>query len=271
MENSQEQVISRKWTLFKNQKIGEGAYGKVYKGKENTTGKIVAIKKIEYKKIQLDYLQLMKEIQMMMDTSEIDHPNLAKTLGHVVGDDEVYLVLELCEGTLQQLMKTKGQLTEQEAVTIGSQIVDGLYALHVDLGVSHRDLKIDNILIADGVFKITDFGMSTAKVQHSTKVGAYSVRPPEVLKGEKGDVSVDVWAFGVIMHEMMFQRLPFTNRGQNLESFVLSVMIDSYEIPSQPAISQEYRDMLCRCLEKDPSKRITIAQLKAHPCFSGKK
>jgi len=45
MENSQEQVLSRKWTLFKNQKIGEGAYGKVYKGKENATGKIVAIKK----------------------------------------------------------------------------------------------------------------------------------------------------------------------------------------------------------------------------------
>lgn len=270
MEASGEKAINRKWTIFENQKLGEGAFGVVYKGKVTATGQEVAIKKIRLTGSTIDSVQLMKEIQMMTEASELEHPNIVKTFGQVVSDTEVYIVVELCDATLQKFFASQKPLTEAVVSKIGAQIADGLCALHTELGISHRDLKIDNILLSKGKCKITDFGMSTSKPQHSTKVGAFCIRAPEVLRGEKGGIEVDIWAFGVIMHELMFGSLPFMNRGPKVENFVMAVTLDAYKIPTEPKISAAFADMLSKCFDKDPKKRITAKQLKEHPCFAGK-
>lgn len=114
----------------------------------------------------------------MEQVSQIKHKNIVKFYGHATKGDVVYLMLELCDTSLFDLVETNA-ISEEQLCRYGLQVLEGLNTLHNN-DVIHRDLKADNILIKKGVCKIADFGMGTNQRFFSTvQVGAIGIRAPE--------------------------------------------------------------------------------------------
>jgi len=106
-------------------------------------------------------------------------------------------------------MKTKKKYPEQEALKILHQLAAGLNFMHTDLGIIHRDLKPDNILCHQGVYKLSDFGLSVQKDYFSTHCGTPLYFAPEYFNDNKKGKSADIWALGTILHEMIFGQHPY--------------------------------------------------------------
>ena len=211
---------------------------------------------------------LLNEIQLHSDSSKLKHSNIVEFYGHAKDHRFAYLFFELCDGTLEQYIEERGgKLSESEARKFGAQILEGLRALH-GLGFSHRDLKANNVLMKDGVCKVSDLGLGTDKQRFNSSVGALGVRAPESILRDIRTLAVDIWSLGIMMHMMVFIEFPFANSGSGIEK---AIVYDPYEIPEEPKIGPEFRDMLEKCLEKDPVRRITTVELCQHPCFTGVK
>lgn len=224
---------------------------------------------------------LMKEIGLMQGAKFLENTNLVKFLGFYIdektdiltGANEsiLYIIQELCDKNLQQhLMSKGGNISEEEAVHLGLQILQGLKELH-EKGFNHRNLHLDNILFKGDVCKISDLVLGIDKEIHSTVIRRNDFCAPESLKNETASVAADIWTFGVIMHTAIFGEHPFSTRGLSEQQTVMSVALDPYLIPNRPVISPECRDMLMKCLEKDPALRIKAVELCQHEFFTGAK
>ena len=141
------------------------------------------------------------------------HPNLAKIEDYRIEDDMIYLVIELWNsGSLKGQMKNN-KYSEEEALTILHQIVLGLSVLHEELNITHRDLKHDNILCHqiknEKIYKLSDFGLSSEKDYFSSNLGTIMYLSPEYFDDVSKSKSVDIWALGIILHELLFGTHPF--------------------------------------------------------------
>jgi len=184
--------INKRWKMFRDHQLGRGAFGEVYKGQDNKSGEIVAVKRMWIDPNlaiispglaeMFNQDRITKEVQLMLNMKGFEHDNIVKFYDFVFQKPTVYLILELCDEDLKKYIAKKGgRLSESDALHIGRQIVEGLRALHT-MGISHRDLKFDNILIKNGVCKISDLGMGIDKEKHRSTVGAVFLRPPEAIK-----------------------------------------------------------------------------------------
>jgi len=132
--------------------------------------------------------------------------------------------------------------------------------------ITHRDIKPENVFIHQGVFKIGDFGFATQKSLLQTSLGTYPYMAPEFFSesGEYG-CKVDVWAAGVMYHQMLFGELYFI--GSSQFSVTQNILKKPYVVSRQ--ISKESKDILERCIEKNPNKRISASEAMKHPLFGG--
>lgn len=195
-----------------------------------------------------------------------EHPNLAKLIDYQIQEDMIYLVLELCDGgNLRDLMKKK-KFSEHEALQIFHQIVLGLWELHEELNITHRDIKPENILIHKLILKLSDFSLSVEKEYFSSNAGTLIYMAPEYFDEVSKEKSVDIWALGIILYELIFGVHPFW-QNQGIGKLLLSICSGQFEIPVGAKISEECLDLLKRCLDKNPKKRINIKEIKNHPCF----
>jgi len=200
----------------------------------------------------------------------LNHPNVC-TL-YDVGPN--YLVMELVEGpTLAEHIK-EGAMPLAEALTVARQIAAGLEAAH-EKGITHRDLKPGNVKIKpDGLVKVLDFGLakvaptstssgigdesptlsmaSIAATRVGVILGTAAYMSPEQARGKANiDKRADIWAFGVVLHEMLTARRLF--HGEDLTEVLASVVKERPDLSDAP---REVQRLLTRCLEKDPAKRL---------------
>ncbi|KAL4480137.1 hypothetical protein ABPG74_020653 [Tetrahymena malaccensis] len=207
--------------------IGRGAYGVVYKCVHNETNQVVAIKTL--RKITKTSQKLLKsEIEVLQ---KIDCVNVVKMIesfsGNLPYDKQQYqfLVMEYCESNLLDYVyhKKNHVLEEKDAVDIFLQILNGFQSIH-EKGIIHRDLKLENVLIQDGIIKIADFGLAKKleNSPNSTKehlarsfCGTKAYLAPEVLMGNYYDYKVDIWSLGVLLFVMLFFQFPFGSRQDN--------------------------------------------------------
>ena len=252
--------------------IGEGGMGQVYQATDTKLKRQVALK-ILPEAFAADPERLARFQREAEVLASLNHPNIAAIHGLEESDGVRALVLELVEGpTLADRIKL-GPISLDEALPIAKQIAEALEAAH-EAGVIHRDLKPANVKVKDdGTVKVLDFGLAkaldpnptgdpsqsptltAAATQMGVIMGTAAYMSPEQARGKTVDKRTDIWAFGIVLYEMLTGVRPF--QGDDVSMTLASVMksdVDAKTLP--PDLPEKLRTVLRRCLEKDPSQRM---------------
>ncbi len=255
------------WLLDTSKELGSGNFARVYMGYHANTREQVAIKQISNEKVAQygERLEtaIQREIDILKAVSQFENPYLLKILDSFETANNRYLVLEFCNnGTLQEVLNKRKRIPEDEAMKIAYQVCLGLSAMR-DLQIVHRDMKPDNIFIHNDTYKIGDFGFANQASKFQTQLGTCIYMGPEFYIGTgKMDSSVDIWAYGVIVHQMLFGEFAFNGTDQRM--VIQKVINQEYTIPTYPAVRPETADLLRRCLTKNPEERIKMNELRTH-------
>ena len=248
--------------------IGKGSFGVVKLGRNSITKDKVAIKIIDKKKLNSkEFEQVQREIAIM---KSINHPNIISLIDHFENSEYFFIVMEYIKyGSLKDFVRTNVKLSEEVCANIIFQIANGLKYLN-EFGIIHRDIKPDNILIYSCDFdiqvKIADFGLSkiiSPEEKATEGFGTIVFIAPEVLLRKPYNNSVDIWSLGVMTYYLMTRTYPFLDEKLN-EKVIVDKIIHSLVIfPDSrwKSKSNEIKDFISSCLEKDCKNRITIDQI----------
>jgi Tol biopolymer transport system component len=258
--------------------IGAGGMGEVYRATDTNLKRSVAIKVLPAS-VAGDADRLARFQREAETLGALNHPNIAAIYGLERTPDVTALVMELVEGEDLSQRIARGAILLPEALSIAKQIAEALEAAH-EQGIIHRDLKPANIKVrADGTVKVLDFGLAKTIEPRSSSADAAALansptitRPdaltavgmilgtaaymsPEQAKGRAADRRSDVWAFGVVLYEMLTGQRPF--KGDDVPETLASVITRQPDWAVLPAASpQPIRRLLRRCLEKDRTRRL---------------
>lgn len=217
-------------------RVGEGTYGIVYRARDTTSNKIVALKKVRSDN-EKDGISIssMREISLLLN---IRHQNVVELKEVVVGQrlDSIFLVMEYCEQDLASLLDNMMKpFSEAEVKCITMQLLNGLKFLHESF-IVHRDLKVSNLLMTDkGILKIADFGLARTHGLPATNMTPRVVtlwyRAPELLFGSKTHgAGIDMWATGCILAELLAHKPLFPGKS---EMEMIEMIIEMLGSPSE--------------------------------------
>ena len=240
--------------------IGKGGMGEVYRAHDPRTGRDVAVK-ISAERFSERFDREVRAV------ASLNHPNIC----HLYDVGPNYLVMEFVDGDgLDERIKA-GPIPLEDAVKIAQQVAEALQEAH-DRGIVHRDLKPGNIrLTADGTVKVLDFGLakissrqestappaensptlSMAATQAGVILGTAAYMAPEQAKGKSVDRRADIWAYGVVLYEMITGKRLFD--GDDLTEILAAVVMKD---PDLSKIPSGVRPVLEVCLQRDPKKRL---------------
>ena len=264
--------------------LGKGGMGEVWRARDQKLGREVAIKTLpeEFAKDEERLARFEREAKLL---ASLNHPNIAAIYGLEEHEGTRFLVLELVEGdTLAERLK-RGAIPVEESLTLALQIAEALEAAH-EKGVIHRDLKPLNIKVTpEGKIKVLDFGLakafmgdgadanlsqsptlSMAATQQGVILGTAAYMSPEQARGQEVDKRADVWAFGVVLFEMLTGRGTFD--GGTVSDVLAGVLAKEPRWDALPPnLHPRIRQLLDRCLEKEVNDRyhdIADARVDIH-------
>ncbi len=249
-------------------KLGEGGMGAVYRATDTKLNREVAIKILPraFAEDSASMQRFEREAQVL---ASLNHPNIAS----IYGIEQGAIVMELVEGE-----DLKGPLPVDTAIAYACQIAAGLEAAH-EKGIVHRDLKPANIRVsADGTVKLLDFGLAKAAepaVSASTAasptqsptlslsmtqpgmiLGTAAYMSPEQAKGKPVDKRADIWAFGLVLFEMLAGRAVYGGH-ETVTETLAAVILKEPDYSTLPAATPpRARALIERCLRKDPKQRL---------------
>jgi serine/threonine-protein kinase len=246
----------------------------VYRGVDTETGQMVAIKILKPEVVAQQPELLTRFLREGEALRRLNHPNIIKMLAATEEKGQYYLVMEYVEGgSLQDLLKAHGQLPLEQCLKTGLDLADALTRAH-RLNIIHRDLKPANILLAtDGTPRLADFGIARfgegpPLTQTGLVLGTVDYLSPEACQGDNLDARTDIWAFGVLLYEMLTGQPPF--RGNNVAATLTAILTQpTPDLQQQrPDIPETLVSLIYRMLEKDqeqrlPSVRLVGAELEA--------
>jgi Tol biopolymer transport system component len=249
--------------------IGAGGMGEVYKARDTRLHRDVAVKVLP-RVFGADADRLARFEREAHMLAALNHPNIAQVYGLEDWEGVRALVMELVDGqTLSDIVSAEGRrgLPLAGAWQIAGQIADALAAAH-ERGIVHRDLKPANVIVkSDGTVKVLDFGlakpfesasidaMNSPTVAGATEagliLGTAAYMSPEQARGRPVDERCDIWAFGVVLYEMLTGQSCF---GKETVSDTVAAVLTSD--PDWTCVPAPARRLLTRCLEKDPKRRL---------------
>ncbi|MBZ3880629.1 Serine/threonine-protein kinase 36 [Sciurus carolinensis] len=248
--------------------IGEGSFGRVYKGRKKYSAQVVALKFIpKLGRSEKELRNLQREIEIMRG---LRHPNIVHMLDSFETDKEVVVVTDYAEGELFQILEDDGKLPEDQVQAIAAQLVSALYYLHSHR-ILHRDMKPQNILLAKGGgIKLCDFGfaraMSTNTMVLTSIKGTPLYMSPELVEERPYDHTADLWSVGCILYELAVGTPPFYTT--SIFQLVSLILKDPVRWPS--TISPCFKNFLQGLLTKDPRQRLSWPDLLHHPFIAGR-
>jgi len=258
-------------TVIKNryrieQKIGEGAMGKVFSATDLQQQHLVAIKSMSRDLAEQTTYQkrFAREVSTL---NRLDHPNIIEFVDAFVIGGFGFLVMEYAGGgTFKDLLKREKQLAAEPLKSLFLPIVDAVHSAH-QLGITHRDLKLQNILLTtDGQPKVADFGLAkvsgaSTMTQSGTIFGTLAYMPPEAFEdARRQDHRGDIWALGVMLFELLTGTLPFKAETQmELVGAILSSKPRALH-KHRPDLNPMWENVIGQCLQKDPERRYQSAK-----------
>ena len=251
------------------ERVGVGGMGEVYRARDLKLKREVAVKILpdEFSRDADRVSRFQREGEVL---ASLNHPNIAAIYGVEEADGVRALVLEFIEGPTLADRLARGPVPVKETLAIARQIAEAVEAAH-GRGIVHRDLKPSNIKITDeGTVKVLDFGLAKASVNEASSpdlsqlptvtnggtlagliVGTPAYMSPEQLRGQLVDKRTDIWAFGVVLHEMLTGRRLF--EGETISDTLAAVLTKEPDWRGVPATAQR---LVRSCLEKDPKWRL---------------
>jgi serine/threonine protein kinase len=249
--------------------LGAGGMGEVYRARDTRLDRDVAVKMLS-PDVSSDPERLTRLAREARLLASLNHPHIAAIYELEEVDGVTGLVLEIVHGQTLAERLQNGPLPLDDALSIADQIVSALHAAH-EAGIVHRDLKPANIKITpEGTVKVLDFGVAKALepvpaadvglTTKSTPIGATRVgvalgtpayMSPEQARGDAVDERTDIWAFGVVLYEIVAGRRPFT--GDTTTDTLAAVLKEEPDWTRVPAAVQR---LLRACLQKEPGRRL---------------
>ncbi|PLB55830.1 serine/threonine protein kinase [Aspergillus steynii IBT 23096] len=262
--------------------IGKGSYGRVYKGHQLPSEKVVAIKVMDIDSLDYKSLRDMKdesikdfihETKVMKQVKDAGAKNINELIEAISIHSQLWLVCEYCPGgSVRTLMRaTNDRLDEKFAIPVARELAAGLRAIH-DAGIIHRDIKAANVLIhEEGRLQICDFGVAgvlqSQLDKRSTWIGTPHWMPPEMFstrgQAHQYGSEIDVWAYGCTLFELATGNPPNANLRERMQ-------IGRQLNRTTPKLDNErYSDglksLVAFSLESDPFRRPTMADVQQHP------
>ncbi|MGD8540397.1 MAG: protein kinase [Candidatus Aminicenantes bacterium] len=242
------------------EELGKGGMGKVYKAHDSEIREKVALKLLK-PEISADNKTIERFQNELKFSRKIGHRNVCRMYDLNKEEGNYYITMEYIEGQdLKGLIRQAGQLTVGKSIFIAKQVCDGLAEAH-RLGVVHRDLKPQNIMIdREGNARIMDFGIARSISEKGitgagVMIGTPEYMSPEQAEAKEVDKRSDIYSLGVIMYEMLTGRVPFEG-----DTALSIAMKHKGEIPKDPKelnpqIPDDLNRIILRCMEKDKAKR----------------
>ncbi|MBD3220906.1 protein kinase [bacterium] len=254
--------------------LGKGGMGEVHRARDTRLDREVALKLLppDFARDSERMARFRREARVL---ASLNHPSIAAIHGIEEDQDQVFLVLELAEGVDLEQRIVEGPLPLEDVVRIARQLAEGLEQAH-ERGVVHRDLKPANVKLAtDGTVKILDFGLArafagesaaegdpdhsptltAAMTQAGTILGTAAYMSPEQARGHDVDRRADIWAFGVIVYEMLTGGRLFA--GETISDTLAEVLKTEPDLEALPAATPPaLRWLVERCLQKRPARRL---------------
>ncbi|MGZ8711208.1 MAG: protein kinase domain-containing protein, partial [Thermoanaerobaculia bacterium] len=242
--------------------LGRGGMGVVYKGRDESLNRFVAIKVLT-EKLSEDPTYLQRFVREAQAAASLSHPNVVQI--YFTGQDDEghpYFVMEYVAGrSLDQVLRSEGRIDNPRASQLMLQAAHGLAAAH-DLGIIHRDIKPANLMLDDrGVVKIADFGLALPAdaETHLTATGMFVGTPgylsPEQCAGEKADHRTDIYALGVTYYMLLTGTPPF--RGQSPLALMKQILdANPPDVTTvNPNVDPESRRILAKMIAKEREER----------------
>lgn len=248
--------------------VGTGGMGVVFKAKDTTLGRIVAIKVLRKELVSnaQGFERFRREAKAIAGLS---HSNIISLYDYGEEDETHFAVMEFAEG--QSLEECIDRIPREDVATLAGSIANGLRAAH-DGGIIHRDIKPSNIILTpSGEPKLLDFGLASVintrpfndetmslsdlKTQEGTIMGTVGYMSPEQVRGQKADERSDIFSFGVVLYELLKQKRAF-RRDSAIETMSAILTEPLPEAAELSSAKDPLLNIAARCLEKEAADRF---------------